>query len=229
MTSGLLRVLVVEDDSGLRDLLARGLRAEEYDVVTAADGATALRSLQPPPDAVILDIGLPDSDGRDVCQAMRGRGLDAPVIFLSARREVDDRLSGFASGGDDYLGKPFVLAELLARLRAVLKRQVRVRQAGAEWPALDLLGHALSWAGRRVELSPIEFRLLARLLAEPEAVVRRRELRGTGWPAGAIVADNTLDQYMTRLRRKLADLGAPFELRGLRGVGYQIVRVPPDA
>ena len=221
---GAHRILVVEDDHGLRDLLVRGLRAQDFEVLTASDGATALASLDPMPDAVILDIGLPDSDGRDVCQAMRSRGLDAPVIFLSARQNVSDRLSGFASGGDDYLAKPFVLAELVARLRAVLRRHV---QALAETHRrdlqLDLMSHSVQWLDRRVEVSPIEFRLLARLLAEPHAVVRRRQLRESAWPAGAVVADNTLDQYMTKLRRKLAELGAPHVLRAARGIGYQLV------
>jgi DNA-binding response OmpR family regulator len=225
--TGVQRILVVEDDHGLRDLLVRGLRAQEFEVLTASDGATALASLDPMPDAVILDIGLPDSDGRDVCQAMRSRGLDAPVIFLSARQNVSDRLSGFASGGDDYLAKPFVLAELVARLRAVLRRHV---QALAETHRsdlqLDLMSHSVQWLDRRVELSPTEFRLLARLLAEPHAVVRRRQLRESAWPAGAVVADNTLDQYITKLRRKLAELAAPHVLRAARGVGYQLVE--PD-
>jgi two-component system response regulator MprA len=222
------RILVVEDDHGLRDVLARGLRAAEFEVRTAADGAAALNGLEPPPDAVVLDIGLPDSDGRDVCQAIRSRGIDAPVIFLSARQEVDDRLSGFASGGDDYLAKPFALAELVARLRAVLRRHVASRPADAtDSLQLDLLAHSVRWQDRVEQLSPIEFRLLARLLADPAAVVRRAQLREAGWPAGAIVADNTLDQYVTKLRRKLAELEAPFQLRGLRGVGYQLV--PADA
>ena len=217
------RILVVEDDHGLRDVLARGLRAAEFEVRTAADGAGALNGLAPPPDAIVLDIGLPDSDGRDVCQAIRSRGIDAPVIFLSARQEVDDRLSGFASGGDDYLAKPFALAELVARLRAVLRRHVANRPAGDDGLQLDLLAHSVRWRDAVEQLSPIEFRLLARLLADPAAVVRRSQLREAGWPAGAIVADNTLDQYVTKLRRKLGELDAPFQLRGLRGVGYQIV------
>ena len=225
------RILVVEDDHGLRDVLARGLRAAEFEVRTAADGAGALNGLAPPPDAIVLDIGLPDSDGRDVCQAIRSRGIDAPVIFLSARQEVDDRLSGFASGGDDYLAKPFALAELVARLRAVLRRHVANRVAGDEdGLQLDLLAHSVRWRDGVQQLSPIEFRLLARLLADPAAVVRRSQLREAGWPAGAMVADNTLDQYVTKLRRKLGELDAPFQLRGLRGVGYQIVRTdaPPS-
>jgi DNA-binding response OmpR family regulator len=222
--TGAQRILVVEDDHGLRDLLVRGLRAQEFDVVTASDGATALKSLDPPPDAVILDIGLPDSDGRDVCTAMRSRGVDVPVIFLSARHDVADRLSGFASGGDDYLAKPFVLAELLARLRAILRRHVRSGPATCSGDLqIDLISHSVHWLDRKAELSPTELRLLARLLAEPQAVVRRRQLRESAWPTGAIVADNTLDQYMTKLRRKLAELGAPHVLRAARGVGYQLV------
>lgn len=222
---GSYRVLVVEDDHGLRDLLARGLRAQDFDVVTAADGESALRSIDPSPDAIVLDVGLPDSDGRDVCQALRGRGVDAPVIFLSARREVNDRLSGFASGGDDYLAKPFAFPELVARLRAVLRRHVQ-STAGSESDELytDPVTHSARWGAARVELSPIEYRLLSRLLAEPHAVVRRQQLRDVAWPAGGIVSDNTLDQYLSKLRRKIAALGAPHTLKVIRGVGYQVVR-----
>jgi two-component system response regulator MprA len=221
---GTHRILVVEDDHGLRDLLARGLRAQEFEVVTAVDGESALRSADVAPDAIILDIGLPDSDGRDVCQALRSRGVDAPVIFLTARREVADRLAGFASGGDDYVAKPFAFPELVARLRAVLRRHVQAVAAAAE-PRLwvDPVGHCVCWGTARAELSPIEYKLLARLIAEPQAVVRRHQLREAGWPAGAIVSDNTLDQYVSKLRRKLADIGSAQVIRSARGVGYQVV------
>ncbi|MFF0526717.1 response regulator [Actinomadura nitritigenes] len=114
------RVLIVEDDHQLRAALARGLREEGFTVSTAADGASALRAAEA--DAVVLDIRLPDSDGRDVCQALRARGMDAPVLFLTAHDALVDRLSGFSSGGDDYLAKPIHLAELAARLRAALRR-----------------------------------------------------------------------------------------------------------
>ena len=219
-----MRVLVVEDDHGLRDLLARGLRAHGFDVVTAVDGESALRSVTTPPDAVVLDIGLPDSDGRDVCLALRGRGVDAPVIFLTARRELGDRLSGFAAGGDDYLAKPFAFTELVARLDAVLRRHVqRNLDAKSTTLQMDPVAHAVRWDGRRVELSPTEYRLLARLAADAGAVVRRRQLRDSGWPADGIVAENTIDQYVTKLRRKLAEVGAPHTLRAVRGVGYQLL------
>ncbi|WP_141698534.1 response regulator transcription factor, partial [Streptomyces lushanensis] len=112
------RVLIVEDDHGLRDVIARGLRDEDFLVVTATDGASALRTADGSVDAVVLDVGLPDSDGRDVCQAMRAAGVTAPVVFLTAHDTLTDRLSGFSSGGDDYLAKPFHLSELAARIRA---------------------------------------------------------------------------------------------------------------
>ena len=162
-------MLVVEDDNGLRDLLARGLRAHDFEVVTAVDGASAVRSVDPPPDAIVLDIGLPDADGRDVCQALRARGIDAPVIFLSARRDVTDRLAGFASGGDDYLAKPFAFPELVARLHALVRRHVH--QSVDDEPIAcgwTRSGTASATATAVVDLSPIEYRLMARLLAEPE-------------------------------------------------------------
>ena len=217
------RILVVEDDHDLRTLLSRGLRSRDFEVVTAADGQAALRAVDVPPDAVILDIGLPDSDGRDVCQALRSRGVDAPVIFLTARHEVHDRLVGFAAGGDDYLTKPFSFPELLARLQALLRRHVRAADDGQPPLHVDPVSHCVVWAQRRVELSPIEYKLLARLLVDGTEVVRRQQLREVAWPYGAIVSDNTLDQYLSKLRRKLVELAAPYAIRSARGVGYQVV------
>jgi two-component system response regulator MprA len=219
---GAHRILVVEDDSGLRGVLARGLRAEDYDVVTARDGESALRVDLATIDAVVLDIGLPDSDGRDVCQAIRSRGFDTPVLLLTARHRVGDRLAGFAVGADDYLPKPFAFAELLARVRVMLRRSGA--QAGVEWGDLhvDPVRHALINGDERVPLSPTEFRLLARLLATPEAVVRRRQLVEAGWPDGAMVSDNTLDQYVSKLRRKVTASGSAQKIESVRGVGYRI-------
>ena len=213
---------MVEDDSGLRGVLSRGLRAEDYDVITARDGESALRVDLTTVGAVVLDIGLPDSDGRDVCQAIRSRGFDTPVLLLTARHAVGDRLSGFAVGADDYLPKPFAFAELLARVRVMLRRSGA--RAGVEWGDLhvDPVRHALINGDERVPLSPTEFRLLARLLATPEAVVRRRQLVEAGWPDGAIVSDNTLDQYVSKLRRKVAASGSTQKIESVRGVGYRV-------
>lgn len=217
------RILVVEDDHGLRDVLARGLRDEEFDVVTAADGAGALRTVDASVDAVVLDVGLPDSDGRDVCQAMRGAGRTVPVIFLTAHGDLTDRLAGFASGGDDYLAKPFHLDELVARVRAVLRRGSGdgALVAGGGALRLDPVRHRLTVHGTAVALTPTEFRLLACLMADPGAVVRRRALLRAGWPVGARVSDNTLDQYLWRLRRKLRAADSPQGIETVRGVGHR--------
>jgi two-component system response regulator MprA len=212
-------VLIVEDDHGLREALARGLREEGFAVVTAADGATALRAGQA--DAVVLDVGLPDSDGRDVCQAMRARGMDAPVVFLTAHDALVDRLSGFSAGGDDYVSKPVHIVELAARLRAAVRRSGARAQLEVGGLRLDPTRHALEGAGGWVSLTPTEFRLLARLMAEPGTVVRRRALLRAGWPEGAIVTDNTLDQYLTRLRRKLRVVGERHRIGTVRGVGHR--------
>ena len=216
------RILVVEDDPDLRALLAQGLSGEGSDVVQARDGAGAVRAAAKGIDAVVLDIGLPDADGRDVCQALRARGVDAPVIFLTARDAVPDRLSGFSAGGDDYLTKPFVLAELIARLQALLRRAPSLNGRIAGGLELDPAAHALIGNGVRVDLTPTEFRLLAALAADPTAVVRRRELVAAAWPDGAIVHDNTLDVYLARLRRKLRDVGGAPVIVTVHGVGYRL-------
>jgi DNA-binding response OmpR family regulator len=191
-------------------------------VTTAVDGRAALASVADPPNAIVLDIGLPDSDGRDVCAALRAKGIDAPVLFLTARDGLHDRLSGFAAGGDDYLSKPFHIHELLARLRALLKRSVSAGTAVGAGLLLDPASHALTGPDTEVPLTPTEFRIVAALLAASGDVVRRRELVSAAWPAGAIVAENTLDQYVARLRRKLLEAGASWELKTVRGVGYRL-------
>ena len=220
------RVLVVEDDSALRAALARGLRESGLEVTTASDGTGALATAGPGPhspfSAVVLDIGLPDADGRDVCHALRARGIDVPVLFLTARDQPHDLLSGFAAGGDDYVAKPFHLAELLARLRVAIRRGAPHRLPDTSDVRLDPHDHAVHGPAGRQQLTPTEFRLLATLLAGAGTVIRRRELVRAGWPDGAIVADNTLDQYVARLRRKLAASGATERsIATVRGVGYR--------
>ena len=217
------RLLVVEDDDGLRDVFARGLREEGFEVVTASDGAGALRAVAAAVvDGIVLDIGLPDSDGRDVCQALRAAGIDAPVVFLTARGELGDRLSGFAAGGDDYLAKPVAFPELVARLRAVLRRGAAPPVAVWADLRVDPAAHTLTGAVTATTLSPTEFRLLARLLAAPTAVVRRRELIQSAWPSGGKVTDNALDQYVAKLRRKLLEVGSTTVIEAVRGVGYRL-------
>src|SRR5829696_9472519 len=146
------RLLVVEDDADLRSLLRRGLGEEGFDVTAVGDGSSALSQPGEQPDALIIDIGLPDADGRDVCMALRARGWDAPVLFLTARDALTDRLAGFSAGGDDYVTKPFHFDEVVARLRALLRRR------GADVPVeggalrLDPVAHAVSSGDREVAL-----------------------------------------------------------------------------
>lgn len=215
---------VVEDDAGLRSVIVRGLVAEGFRAVGVSTGSELIAELESAPtDAVVIDIGLPDADGRDLCQALRSRGLDAPVLFLTARAELVDRLGGFAAGGDDYLTKPFELAELSARLGALIRRH---RRAAVTVPPhglyLDPAEHAVRSGERRIALTPTEFRLLAALASHPGEAVRRAELTRAGWPHGAIVHANTLDAYVVRLRRKLGELDAGSAIVTVRGVGYRL-------
>ncbi|MER7399095.1 response regulator transcription factor [Streptomyces sp. NPDC000151] len=215
------RILIVEDDHALRDVLLRGLREEGFDTVPARDGATALRLATDDIAAAVLDVGLPDADGRDVCQAFRANGFHSPVIFLSAQHGITDRLSGFSAGGDDYLPKPCHLAELAARLRAALRRSVP-RPATLGALTLDAVRHSCTAHGIRIDLTPTEFRLLAALMAAPGDLVRRRELIRAGWPEGAHVSENTLDQYLTRLRRKLRGADSDLTISTARGLGHRL-------
>jgi two-component system OmpR family response regulator len=214
---------LLEDDDELRGTLRTALEREGLTVRATASGAEAVRAFaEDPPDVLVLDIGLPDADGRDVCQALRSRGVACPVLFLTARDAVPDRISGFHAGGDDYLTKPFALAELLVRVHALLRRNT----ANDAPPTpdggvlLDPAAHAVTIGKQSALLTPTEFRILAALAGRPGAVLRRSELVAAAWPEGAIVHDNTLDAYIARIRRKLRELGAPDALETVRGVGY---------
>ncbi|MFJ8825469.1 response regulator transcription factor [Streptomyces sp. NPDC102467] len=216
------KILIVEDDHTLRDVLVRGLREEDFDAVPASDGASALRLSTDKIAAAVLDIGLPDADGRDVCQALRANGFWAPIVFLTARHRLADRLAGFSAGGDDYLPKPFHLTELAARLRAAIRRTGPQTSTAftAGGLALDPVRHHCTVHGCPVGLTPTEFRLLATFLAAPGDLVRRRDLVRAAWPEGARVSENTLDQYLTRLRRKLRTAGSDLTITTARGIGH---------
>ena len=216
-------VTVVEDDHELRGLLVRGLRAAGFGVSALATGGDLLRRLErEQPDLLVLDIGLPDADGRDVCLTVRARGHRIPVIFLTARDAVVDRVSGFEAGGDDYLTKPFAMAELVVRARALLRRlpQESVPQSSAEL-TLDPAGHRAKADGAWCNLTPTEFRLLASLASRPGEAVRRETLIAAGWPHGAIVHDNSLDAFIVRLRKKLRELPSAPRIATVHGVGYR--------
>ncbi len=215
-------VAILEDDATLRDQLRRGLEAEGFDVLVAATGAELLELASARrPDVVAIDIGLPDADGRDVCQSLRAAGIDAPVLFLTARSGLSDRLSGFHMGGDDYMVKPFAFDELVVRLRALLRRAGGDDSLPALGMHLDPSTHAIRVDGEEVALTPTEFRIVAALAARPGAVVRRRELVSAAWPPGGMVSDNTLDSYIARIRRKLRTNGTD-PIATVHGVGYRL-------
>ena len=216
-------VLIVEDDPDLRGVLGRGLREEGFEVETVGSGHEALERVdRVVPDVLVIDIGLPDTDGRDLCQALRARGVQTPVLFLTAKDALVDRVAGFDAGGDDYVAKPFALVEVVARLHALVRRGGTESAVEAVGLRLDPLTHSVSAQGVEVPLTPTEFRLLARLLTRPGEAVRRRDLVRAGWPHGAIVRENTLDAYVARLRRKLRALAGAPEISTVHGVGYRI-------
>jgi DNA-binding response OmpR family regulator len=216
------RLLVVEDDPELRSLLLRGLGEEGFEVQAVGDAASAMAHVEEVPDGLVIDVGLPDADGRDLCQALRARGVEAPVLFLTARVAVTDRLAGFSAGGDDYVTKPFHFDEVVARLRALLRRSGADASTTVGELRLDPVAHSISGDDGEASLTPTEFRLLAALAGQPGAVVRRRELVRAAWPEGAIVHDNTLDQYVARLRRKLREVSARAAIATAHGVGYRL-------
>jgi DNA-binding response OmpR family regulator len=217
------RVLIVEDDAELRGLLKRGFAEEGFEVEAVSRGAEAMDTVAVrEPDALIVDIGLPDGDGRDLCQALRVNGTDAPVLFLTARDALTDRLAGFRAGGDDYVTKPFAFQEVVARLRALIRRTGVDSATEVGSLRLDPVSHDVSSGDERIGLTPTEFRLLGALAATPGDNVARRELVRSAWPEGAIVHDNTLDVYIARLRRKLRDCSGVPEIVTVHGVGYRL-------
>ncbi|MEO6201099.1 MAG: response regulator transcription factor [Cryobacterium sp.] len=212
---------VCEDDPLIRRVLAEALRSADHTVVLAHNGAEALTlfSNDQAIDVLILDIGLPDSDGRDVCQALRATGQFAPVLFLTARGGLNDIVTGFHAGGDDYLTKPFAVAEVLVRVEALSRRR-RPEPEQDSALRLDPQRFSVRCGAAEVSVTPTEFRMLASLTARPGEVVRRRDVVAAAWPHGAMVQENTIDSYIRRLRKKLAELHSPLGIETIRGVGY---------
>jgi len=225
MTATVASAGICEDDDALRGVLRQALEREGLTVRATASGTEAVRAFGgDPPDVLVLDIGLPDADGRDVCQALRARGVQSPVLFLTARDALPDLLSGFHAGGDDYLTKPFALAELLVRVHALLARAhpAAAAPSGASGFVVDPAMHAIVHGDRHVDLTPTEFRLLAALAGRRGQTVRRATLIAAAWPDGAIVHANTLDAYVARIRRKLQSAGVDETIHTARGVGYRL-------
>ena len=220
--SGSPRVLVVEDDRDIADVLRRSLRMEGYDVRLAGDGEAALtESSIFEPDAVVLDLGLPKLDGVEVCRRLR-EGGDVPILMLTARDGVEDRVEGLDSGADDYLVKPFERAELLARLRALLRR--RPPRGSAFLVAGDLRlnpdTREVFRGEREIELTGREFELLEHLMRNERLVVSRQTLLDEVWDYHPYAETNTIDVFVSNLRRKLEAGGEPRVLHTVRGSGY---------
>jgi two-component system response regulator MprA len=219
-----VRILVVDDEPAVRDAVDRALRLEGYDTQLAADGLQALDALADrAPDALVLDVLMPHVDGLEVCRRLRAAGDRTPVLVLTARDAVPDRVRGLDAGADDYLVKPFALEELLARLRALLRRTTSadrdeiLRYADVE---LDPNGHTVRRARRAVELTRTEFLLLELFLRHPRQVLTRSQIFERVWGYDFGPASNSLEVYVGYLRRKLEAGGEPRLLQTVRGVGY---------
>ena len=218
------RLLVVEDDPQVRAMLTRALRYEGFEVAAACDGAEALAALRTsPPDLLLLDLLLPDADGVDLCGRLRDAGDPVPILMLTARDTVTDRVAGFEAGADDYLVKPFSTAELVARVRALLRRArdrppATMRRVGDL--ALDPSTHEVRRGRRVVPLTRREFDLLALFLDNPGTVLARERLLTEAWGFRSPVETNAIDVYVGYLRRKLEEGGEPRLIHTVRGVGY---------
>jgi two-component system, OmpR family, response regulator len=219
-----VRVLVVDDEPHITELICTALRYEGFEIRAAEDGRTALRVADDfLPDLIVLDVMLPDLNGFEVLRRMRSIRKDTPVIFLTARDATEDKLEGLGSGGDDYVTKPFSLEELVARVRAVLRR---VRPEPGHEPlrfadlVLDEDTHEVSRAGRPISLTATEFRLLRVLLANRRRVLSKEQLLELVWPDG--YADpNVVETYISYLRKKVDRLGPPL-IHTVRGAGYSL-------
>jgi len=213
------RVLVVDDDPPLRRMLARTLTAEGFQVTAAPDGSAALVEVErAAPDVIVLDVAMPAIDGLSVCRRLRGKGLSTPILMLTARDAVADRVAGLEAGADDYLVKPFAVPELIARLRALTRRgrSAELVLAYADL-TLDVAERTASRGGRPIELTGREAALLELLLRESGHTVTRDRALAEIWDDAA--EPNVVDRYVTRLRRKL---GEPPLIRTLRGTGFQL-------
>ena len=222
-------VLVAEDDQRVRDSLVRALSFEGYEVRVAGDGALALASiLEQPPEVVILDVSMPNVDGLTVCRRLRSAGDRTPVLMLTARHEVSDRVAGLDAGADDYLVKPFALEELLARLRALLRRNEPVADDPVLQVAdltLDPLRRQVARGVRPIELTKTEFDLLELLMEHAGIVLTREQIYERIWGYEFETSSKSLDVYVGYLRRKTEEDGEERLLHTVRGVGYT-VRAP---
>jgi two-component system response regulator MprA len=220
-------VAIVDDDAAIRTALGRALRMENYDVELFDDGTSALKAIQlRAPDAIVLDLQLPDIDGLEICRRIRRSGDATPILMLTARDAVNDRVAGLDVGADDYLVKPFDLAELLARLRALLRRHNVLDGDGAvlrfEDLSLNPQTREVHRGTRAVELTKIEFDLLELFLHHPRQVLTRDQILDLVWGYNFDSGTNSLAVYIGYLRRKLEEASEPRLIQTVRGVGYAL-------
>jgi len=223
-----IRALVVDDEASLSDLLQMALRYEGWDVRTAPDGQHALRTAREfRPDVIVLDIMMPNVDGLETLRRLRANGDDVPVLFLTAKDSVDDRIVGLTSGGDDYVTKPFSLEEVVARLRGLIRRTARVL-GDADSPELtvgDLVlneeSYEVSRGGTGITLTATEFELLRFLMRNPRRVLSKEQILDRVWSYDFGGRSSIVEIYISYLRRKIDPLGGPM-IHTVRGVGYSI-------
>lgn len=221
-----MKVLVVEDDAGVGRIISNGLKANGVDVDWLRGGEQLFRQLSIADyDAIVLDLMLPDSDGLSLCRKLRHNGLTTPILILTARDTLEDKLEGFNAGADDYLGKPFAVDELLARLKAIVRRVAPVNsnariKIGSL--AIDLLSRDATVAGAHVDLTRREFDVLVVLAQNAGQVVTRERLLQTAWGADADVTPNTVDVYVGYLRRKMRAAGSAPAIVTMRGIGFKL-------
>jgi two-component system response regulator MprA len=215
-------VLIVDDDGPVRRTLARTLGAEGYATVLASDGGAALAEVErQQPDVIVLDAIMPGLDGLAVARRLRAKGVSVPILMLTARDAVGDRVAGLDAGADDYLVKPFATEELLARVRALLRRGVDAPLLAFADISLDTGSRLLVRGGRTVELTQREAALLELLLQRPGKVLSRRTAMTTVWSDGSATTENVVDRYIAYLRRKLGD---PPLIHTVRGAGFVLRR-----
>jgi two-component system response regulator MprA len=223
-----VKILVVDDERAVRDSLRRALELEGYDIELAADGSEALTRLtengESQPDAVILDVLMPGIDGLEVCRRLRRHGNRVPVLMLTARDEVENRVGGLDAGADDYVTKPFALEELLARIRALLRRASESSEEVLRFADLDLDPgtREVRRGGERIELTRTEFALLELFMRNPRQVLTRSIIFERVWGYDFGFASNSLDVYIGYLRRKTENGDRPRLIQTVRGVGYAL-------
>jgi len=219
------RVLLVEDEKTLGVTLQEGLERAQHTVDLAQDGEDALDYVRVGSyDVIILDVMLPKLNGFEVCRQLRADGVRTPILMLTARDSVDDRITGLDSGADDYLVKPFAFGELLARVRALLRRDAPSRDATVRVAdlTLDPAAQRIEWQGRPLDLTAREYRILDVLMRRPNWIVSRESLIESVWGYDFTDTSNLVEVYVGRIRRKLSEVGAPSLIQTVRGAGYRL-------